>query len=105
MIEPTESESKSELDRFCEALLEIRDEIRQVEAGSVPLAECALRRAPHTIEDVVDPQWDRPYSRRDAVWPSSATRQSKYWPAVNRIDNVFGDRNFFCACPPLSDYE
>ncbi len=105
MIEPTESESKAELDRFCDAMLQIREEIRVVERGEVTVQESLLHQAPHTIDDVVDRQWDRKYSREQAVFPSHSTRWAKFWPAVNRIDNVYGDRNFVCSCPPLSAYE
>ncbi len=105
MIEPTESESKAELDRFCDAMLQIREEIRAVERGEVAAQECLLHQAPHTMDDVVDSQWDRKYSREQAVFPSHATRLAKFWPAVNRIDNVYGDRHFVCSCPPLSAYE
>ena len=105
MIEPTESESKQELDRFCDALLAIREEIREIENGQVALESSALRNAPHTLNDLLDPNWDRPYSRATAVAPMSGQSVSKYWPSVNRVDNVFGDRNFVCSCPPVSDYE
>ena len=105
MIEPTESESKVELDRFCDALLQIREEIREVESGKIAAELSPLRHAPHTLDDIVDSTWNRPYDREKAVQPTAATRASKFWPAVNRIDNVYGDRNFVCACPPMSDYE
>ena len=105
MIEPTESESKSELDRFCDALLSIRAEISAVESGEVSSEDCVTHRAPHTMEDLVDANWDRPYSRETAVFPSPQTREAKFWPAVNRVDDVYGDRNFVCSCPPMSDYE
>ena len=105
MIEPTESESKHELDRFCNALLSIRNEIKAVESGEVTAENCVTHLAPHTMEDLVDPNWDRSYSREQAVFPSASTRQSKFWPAVNRIDDVYGDRNFVCSCPPMSEYE
>ena len=105
MIEPTESESKEELDRFCDALLSIRNEIRDVESGKVSAEKCVAHLAPHTMDDLVDSTWDRPYSREQAVFPSPATRQAKFWPSVNRIDDVYGDRNFVCSCPPVSDYE
>lgn len=104
MIEPTESESKRELDRFCEALLSIREEIRAVERGEVSAEHSIVHQAPHTLEDLVDSSWDRNYSRVEAVFPSPATRKSKFWPSVNRIDDVYGDRNFVCSCPPLEDY-
>ena len=105
MIEPTESESKEELDRFCDALLSIRDEIRLVEKGEVTAEQSVTHLAPHTMDDITDENWDRTYSREQAVFPSHSTRQSKFWPTVNRIDDVYGDRNFVCSCPPLSDYE
>ena len=105
MIEPTESESKYELDRFCDAMLAIREEIRAVEKGELSLEECLPKNAPHTLDDLTDDNWNRKYSRRAAVQPSLATRDSKFWPMVNRIDNVYGDRNFVCSCPPLSAYE
>ncbi|MEL7498799.1 MAG: aminomethyl-transferring glycine dehydrogenase [Planctomycetota bacterium] len=105
MIEPTESESLEELDRFCDAMIGIRDEIRQVEQGKVTAEACVTHQAPHTLDDLVDANWDRPYSREEAVFPSLATRRSKFWPTVNRIDDVYGDRNFVCSCPPMEIYE
>jgi glycine dehydrogenase len=105
MIEPTESEAKEELDRFCNAMIAIREEIRAVENGSIKAEDTALRHAPHTAMDLVG-AWDRAYTREQAVFPvKSLTRGSKYWPPVGRIDNVYGDRNVVCSCPPLSDYE
>ena len=105
MIEPTESESKQELDRFCEALLSIRQEIRDVEEGRISLEGSLPRNAPHTIADLVDADWQRAYSRQQAIHPSPESVRSKFWPAVNRVDDVYGDRNFVCSCPPLSDYQ
>lgn len=105
MIEPTESESKQELDRFCDAMLCIREEIRQVEQGEVTAEASVVHQAPHTLDDIVDQNWDRPYTRATAAFPSPATRRSKFWPTVNRIDDVYGDRNFVCSCPPLEAYE
>ena len=105
MIEPTESEGKRELDRFCDALLAIREEIRAVERGDLSAEASPLRRAPHTVADLVDPDWDRPYSRERAVFPTPETRRAKFWPSVNRVDNAYGDRNFTCACPPMEAYE
>ena len=102
MIEPTESESKAELDRFCDALLSIREEIRSVERGEVTSEGSLPHGAPHTLDDVMDENWNRAYSRKAAAFPSAATRKSKFWPTVNRIDDVYGDRNFVCSCPPLS---
>ena len=105
MVEPTESESKQELDRFCDALISIRNEIRDIENGNFAVDESALRHAPHTIADVADENWNRKYSRELAIAPSVGQLFNKFWPAVNRIDNVFGDRNFVCSCPPMSVYE
>ncbi|HSY29664.1 MAG TPA: beta-eliminating lyase-related protein, partial [Burkholderiaceae bacterium] len=105
MIEPTESESKDELDRFCDAMIAIREEIRAVENGSIKAEDTALRHAPHTAMDITG-AWDRVYSREQAVFPVKSLKQgSKYWPPVGRIDNVYGDRNLVCSCPPMTDYE
>ena len=103
MIEPTESETKAELDRFCDALLAIRDEARAIEEGRVDAKNNALKNAPHTVEDLVG-EWNRPYSRNAACFPAGAFRVDKYWPPVNRVDNVYGDRNLACTCPPLDTY-
>ncbi|MBA1261884.1 aminomethyl-transferring glycine dehydrogenase [Stutzerimonas stutzeri] len=103
MVEPTESESKAELDRFVEAMLSIRAEIARVEKGDWPADNNPLVSAPHTLADVID-AWERPYSIAEAVTPSAHALAHKYWPAVNRVDNVFGDRNLFCACAPVEDY-
>lgn len=103
MIEPTESESLHELDRFVEAMLSIRAEIAKVQAGDWPAEDNPLKHAPHTLADVLG-DWQRPYGREEAVTPSAHTRAHKYWPTVNRVDNVYGDRNLFCACVPLDDY-
>ncbi|MEY1554482.1 aminomethyl-transferring glycine dehydrogenase [Yoonia sp. R2331] len=103
MIEPTESETKAELDRFCDAMLAIRAEIDAVASGSVDYAASPLHNAPHTMEDLVR-DWDRPYSREQGCFPPGAFRVDKYWPPVNRVDNVFGDRNLVCICPPMEDY-
>ena len=104
MIEPTESESKAELDRFCEAMIRIREEIRAIEAGAMDAKDNPLKNAPHTAADLTG-SWHHPYSRADAVFPVSQLRAGKYWPPVGRVDNVYGDRNLVCACPPLSEYE
>ncbi|WP_120994297.1 aminomethyl-transferring glycine dehydrogenase [Stutzerimonas urumqiensis] len=103
MVEPTESESKAELDRFVEAMLSIRAEIAKVEDGTWPADDNPLVRAPHTLADVTG-EWARAYSVTEAVTPSAHTRAHKYWPAVNRVDNVHGDRNLFCACVPVDAY-
>lgn len=103
MVEPTESESKAELDRFIEAMLSIRAEIAQVQEGNWPAEDNPLKRAPHTLADIAG-VWERPYSIEQAVIPSPHTRAHKYWPTVNRVDNVYGDRNLFCACVPVDAY-
>ncbi|SEQ66095.1 glycine dehydrogenase (decarboxylating) alpha subunit /glycine dehydrogenase (decarboxylating) beta subunit [Azotobacter beijerinckii] len=103
MIEPTESESLHELDRFVEAMLSIRAEIAKVQAGEWPAEDNPLKHAPHTLADVLG-DWQRAYARDEAVTPSAHTRAHKYWPTVNRVDNVYGDRNLFCACVPVDDY-
>lgn len=104
MIEPTESESVEELDRFIRAMSIIREEIRAVADGSLPPDNNPLVNAPHTQDDVLAADWDRPYSREVAVRPAPWLHQAKVWPTVNRIDNVYGDRNLICSCPPLEDY-
>ena len=104
MIEPTESESLEELDRFIDAMLTIRKEIEQVEQGNCDAEDNPLRQAPHSVADITG-DWQRSYSREQAVFPLEWIRANKFWPSVNRIDNVYGDRNLFCACPPLEDYE
>ncbi|WEN43097.1 Glycine dehydrogenase (decarboxylating) [Thauera sp. GDN1] len=103
MVEPTESEDLGELERFVAAMIAIRDEIRQVEAGTWPAEDNPLKHAPHTQADFLG-DWDRPYSREQAVFPLSWVAENKFWPSVNRIDDVYGDRNLFCACVPMSDY-
>ena len=104
MIEPTESETKAELDRFCSAMLAIREEARAIEEGRIDRKNNPLKNAPHTVEDLIG-AWDRPYSREAACFPPGAFRGDKYWPPVNRVDNVYGDRNLVCSCPPLEDYK
>ncbi|WP_108816197.1 aminomethyl-transferring glycine dehydrogenase [Loktanella sp. Alg231-35] len=103
MVEPTESETKAELDRFCDAMLGIREEIRAIENGAMDPENNPLKNAPHTMEDLVK-DWDRPYSRETGCFPAGAFRVDKYWPPVNRVDNVWGDRNLTCTCPPMVDY-
>ena len=104
MIEPTESESKRELDRFCEAMIAIRAEIREIESGTADRADNLLKNAPHTALQVAGDSWSHPYSRERAAFPTPWTRQRKFWPPVARIDNVFGDRNLVCTCEPVSSY-
>ncbi len=103
MIEPTESETKAELDRFIDAMLSIRSEIAAVESGDMDGENNPLKHAPHTVASLVG-DWDRPYSREQGCFPPGAFRVDKYWPPVGRVDNVFGDRNLVCTCPPLTDY-
>jgi glycine dehydrogenase len=103
MIEPTESETKAELDRFCEAMLGVREEASAIEEGRMDRKNNPLKNAPHTVEDLVG-EWDRPYSREAACFPAGAFRVDKYWPPVNRVDNVYGDRNLVCSCPPMDVY-
>jgi glycine dehydrogenase len=105
MVEPTESESKFELDRFCDAMIAIKGEIDAVAAGTVAVEESVLRRAPHPAEDLLVDEWDRPYEREIAAYPVDALRRNKYWVPVSRIDNAFGDRHVICACPPMEAYE
>lgn len=104
MIEPTESESLTEIDRFCDAMLGIREEIRSVEDGRFDPINNPLKNAPHTLDDVTASEWNRPYSREQAVWPVSSLRADKYWAPVNRVDNVYGDRNLICSCPSIESY-
>lgn len=103
MIEPTESETKAELDRFCDAMLAIRDEIRAIEEGRIDRENNPLKHAPHTMQDLVK-DWDRPYSREQGVFPPGSFRVDKYWPPVGRVDNAWGDRHLVCTCPPMEDY-
>jgi glycine dehydrogenase len=105
MIEPTESESKEELDRFCDALIAIRQEIRDIEEGRADRANNPLKFAPHTAEAVTQAEWEHPYSREQAAYPLPWVHESKYWPPVARVDNVFGDRNVVCACPSIDEYK
>jgi glycine dehydrogenase len=104
MIEPTESESKEELDRFCDAMISIRQEIREIEEGKMSRDDNPLKNAPHTAAAIASDDWRHPYSREKAAFPAPWTRSYKFWPAVGRIDNAYGDRNLVCACPPMSDY-
>ena len=105
MVEPTESESLEELDRFCDAMIAIRAEIAKVETGQWPQADNPLKNAPHTAEALLKSDWPHAYSREEAAYPLAALRKAKYWSPVGRVDNAWGDRNLFCSCPPLSSYE
>ncbi len=105
MIEPTESESKAELDRFCDAMMAIRAEIQEIEKGQADLENNVLKNAPHTAHEVMAEHWDRPYSREKAVFPLAWVRDNKFWVSVNRIDSAYGDRNLYCSCAPVSEYE
>lgn len=103
MVEPTESESREELDRFCDAMISIHAELSAIEAGTADKSNNVLKNAPHTAEVVIDDQWDRPYSRTQAAFPAPWLKEHKFWPAVGRIDNVYGDRNVFCSCLPVEE--
>jgi glycine dehydrogenase len=104
MIEPTESESKAELDRFCDAMIAIRNEIAEIERGRWKVEASPLRHAPHTVHDIADDAWARAYSRAEGCFPAGTSRTDKYWSPVGRVDNVYGDRNLVCSCPPVADY-
>jgi glycine dehydrogenase len=103
MIEPTESEPKQELDRLCDALIAIRNEIREIEAGKLDRDDNPLKHAPHTAGEIAREDWPHRYSRAQAAFPTAWVLAHKYWPPVGRIDNAFGDRNLMCSCPPLED--
>ncbi|MDR2335384.1 MAG: aminomethyl-transferring glycine dehydrogenase [Burkholderiaceae bacterium] len=105
MVEPTESETLYEIDRFIDAMIAIRGEIRQIEAGSLPREDNPLKNAPHTAEQVTADAWQHPYARELAAYPVAALRKSKYWSPVGRVDNVYGDRNLFCSCVPMDAFE
>jgi glycine dehydrogenase len=105
MIEPTESEPKHELDRFCDAMISIHGEMEAIAAGKQHRQNNLLKNAPHTARQIAADKWDHPYSREQAAFPASWTREHKFWPAVARIDNVYGDRNLFCSCPPVEEFE
>ena len=104
MIEPTESESKHELDKFCDAMIAIRNEITEIELGLADRENNVLKNSPHTAETVTSDEWDRPYSRQKAAFPAPWLREEKFWPSVARIDNVYGDRNLVCSCQPIETY-
>lgn len=103
MVEPTESESLAELDRFCDAMIAIREEVHAIETGAIDPINNPLKQAPHTMATVMSDLWDRPYSREQAAFPMQGQDQQKVWPAVARIDNAFGDRNLVCTCPSVEE--
>lgn len=105
MIEPTESESKDELDRFCDSMISIRKEIQQVIDGKVDREVNVLKMAPHCLSVLMADKWDRGYSREQAAYPLPFLRQKKFWPTISRIDDTFGDRNLICECPPIESYQ
>jgi glycine dehydrogenase len=105
MIEPTESEPKHELDRFCDAMISIHAEMKAIADGKQDQQNNLLKNAPHTAREIASDKWDHPYSREQAAFPAPWTRDHKFWPAVARIDNVYGDRNLFCSCPPVEEFE
>jgi glycine dehydrogenase len=104
MIEPTESESKAEIDRFCDAMISIRQEIRSIEDGALDRRDNPLVNAPHTAEAIARDDWPHAYSRELAVYPAGHGTRAKYWPPVARVDELAGDRNLVCSCPPATDY-
>jgi glycine dehydrogenase len=104
MIEPTESEPKEELDRFCEAMISIREEIAAIERGEMPRDNNVLVNAPHTVTELSSDDWKHPYSRKQAAYPVSYLDDNKFWPSVKRVDNAYGDRNLVCTCPDISSY-
>jgi glycine dehydrogenase len=104
MVEPTESEAKSELDRFCDAMISIRNEIMEIADGKADVADNVLKNAPHTSGSVISSDWNHPYSREKAVFPLSWVRDQKFWPSVGRVDNAYGDRNLVCSCLPIEAY-
>ena len=104
MVEPTESESLAELDRFCDAMIAIREEINAVQNGELDDTDNPLTNSPHTLEDITTSNWEHAYTREQAAYPVESLRKGKYWAPVNRVDNVYGDRNLYCACPAIDSY-
>ena len=104
MIEPTESEDKKELDRFCDALLSIRNEIRNIEEGKIGKTDNPLKNAPHTQHEIAATEWNHVYSRMEAAFPLDYVKENKFWPSVKRVNNTYGDRNLVCTCEPVSSY-
>jgi glycine dehydrogenase len=105
MIEPTESEPKSELDRFCDAMISIRKEIAEVEGAIADKQDNVLKMAPHTALELTSNEWNHSYSREKAAYPIAGLREGKFWTSVGRVDNAYGDRNLVCTCPPIEQYE
>ena len=105
MVEPTESESLPELDRFCDAMIGIREEIEQIKLGKIDPINNPLKQSPHTLKRVTSDDWDRPYSRKEAAYPLPDQEKYKFWPSVSRINNAYGDRNLICSCPSVQDLE
>jgi glycine dehydrogenase len=105
MVEPTESESKTEMDRFCDALISIRHEIDEIQKGIADKKDNVLKNAPHTMFEVMADDWKHAYSRAKAAFPLPYLRENKFWTPVSRVDNAFGDRNLMCVCPPIEHYE
>jgi glycine dehydrogenase len=104
MIEPTESEPKEELDRFCDAMISIRQEIREIETGVADRQDNVLKNSPHPMSRVIATTWAHPYTREQAAFPADWTRDFKFWPAVARVESAYGDRNLICSCPPTDSY-
>jgi glycine dehydrogenase len=104
MVEPTESETRAELDRFCDAMISIRAEIQAVEDGSADRENNVLRNSPHCLHAVTGDSWDHPYTREQAAYPAAWLKQQKFWPSVGRIDNPYGDRNLVCSCEGMESY-
>ena len=104
MIEPTESESKEEIDRFCDAMISIKKEILLIKNNTYTIKDNPLVNSPHTANELIDELWDHCYSKKVAFYPDNRLIDNKYWPPVKRIDNVYGDRNLFCVCPPIENY-
>ena len=104
MFEPTESEDKGELDRFCDAMIGIYNEMQDIINGKADAKDNLLKNAPHTAEEIASAEWSHPYTREQAAYPAAYLKTHKFWPAVGRIDNTYGDRNLFCVCPPLESY-
>jgi glycine dehydrogenase len=104
MIEPTESESLAELDRFCDAMISIRDEIREIESGEADRQDNVLKNAPHPVGRVTSTTWTHPYTRERAAFPAPWNQDFKFWPAVARVESAYGDRNLVCSCPPTDAY-